>query len=175
MAWDLALGHPDLFAGVVVISGLPFKYVPQYLSHHDRLPLFFVIGDLAPAATEFVYSKYIKSLILKTWDITYVEYYRRGLETLPEEIPPAFDWMDRHRRDPYPKSFKVNTARTCDDRFYGVVVREFGAGRITAPEAVEQLGDNLNPATIEMKSSSLANLLQFEITRRRIPRHLAQP
>ena len=29
MAWDLALAHPDLFAGVVVISGLPAKYVPQ--------------------------------------------------------------------------------------------------------------------------------------------------
>jgi len=163
MAWDLALAHPDLFAGVVVISGLPFKYVPRYLPHHDRLPLFFVIGDLAPAASEFVYGKYIKSLILKTWDITYVEYYRRGLETLPEEIPRAFDWMDRHRRDPYPKSFKINTARAGDDRFYGVVIREFGPGKITAPQAVEELGQNLNPATIEMKSSSLSNLLQFEV------------
>ena len=163
MAWDLALSHPDLFAGVVVISGLPFKYVPRYLGHHDRMPLFFVIGDLAPAASEFVYGSYIKSLILKTWDITYAEYYRRGLETLPEEIPRAFEWMDRHRRDPYPKSFKINTARTCDDRFYGVVVREFGAGRVTAPQAVEELGQNLNPATIEMKSSTLANLVQFTV------------
>ena len=113
-----------------------------------------MIGDLAPAANEFIYSKYVKPLILKTWDITYVEYHRRGLETLPEEIPAAFDWMDRHRRDPYPKSFKVNTARTSDDRFYGVVIREFAAGRTTAPEAAEVLGQNLNPATIKMKSSS---------------------
>src|SRR5262249_6396828 len=128
MAWDLALSHPDLFAGVVVISGLPAKYVPRYLGHHERMPLFFVIGDLAPAANEFIYSKYIKPLILKPWDITYVEYFRRGLETLPEEIPPAFDWMDRRRRDAIPKSFKVNTARVSDDRFYGVVVREFEAG-----------------------------------------------
>ena len=163
MAWDLALAHPDLFAGVVVISGLPAEYVPRYLSHHERLPLFFVIGDLAPAANEFIYGKYIKPLILKTWDITYVEYFRRGLETLPEEIPRAFDWMDRHRRDPYPKSFKVNTARTSDDRFYGVVIREFGPGRTTAPQAVEELGKNLKPATIEMKSSSLSNLLTFEV------------
>ena len=57
MAWDLALAHPDLFAGVVVISGLPAKYVPKYLAHHDRMPLFFAIGDLAPAANEFIYSQ----------------------------------------------------------------------------------------------------------------------
>jgi hypothetical protein len=126
--------------------------------------MFFVIGDLAPAATEVVYPTYVKPLILKTWDITYVEYYRRGVEALPEEIPRAFDWMDRHRRDPIPKSFKVVTARTCDDRFYGVVVREFGPGRTTAPEAVEMLGQNLKPASIEMSSSSMSNLIRFEVS-----------
>jgi pimeloyl-ACP methyl ester carboxylesterase len=163
MAWDLALSHPDLFAGVIVISGLPAKYVPKYLPHHERMPLFYAIGDLAPAASEFIYSKYIKPLILKTWDITYVEYFRRGLEALPEEISPAFDWMDRRRRDPIPKAFKVNTARVSDDRFYGVVVREFEAGRTTAPEAVEMLGNNLKPALIEMKSSAISNLVRLDV------------
>ncbi len=163
MAWDLALAHPDLFAGVVVISGLPAKYVPRYFPHHERLPLFCALGDLAPAANEFIYSKQVKPLIIKTWDITYVEYHRRGLEALPEEIGPAFDWMDRHRRDPHPKSFKVNTARVSDDRFYGLVVREFGAGRTTDPAAVEVLGGNLKPAAIEMKSSTISNLIRLQV------------
>jgi pimeloyl-ACP methyl ester carboxylesterase len=163
MAWDYSLAHPDLFAGVVVISGLPFKFVPRYVSHHERLPLFFVIGEKTPAANNFIYEKYVKPLILKTWDITYVEYYRRGREELPEEIVPAFEWMDRHRRDPYPKSFKVLTARDSDNRFYGTVVREFTPGRTTAPEAALELGQNLNPASIEMKSSNLSNLIKFEV------------
>ena len=123
MAWDLALAHPDLFAGAVVISGLPAKYVPRYFPHHERVPLFFALGDLAPAANEFIYSKQVKPLIIKTWDITYVEYHRRGLEALPEEIVPAFDWMDRHRRDPHPRAFKVNTARVSD------VVARLDSGR----------------------------------------------
>ena len=118
---------------------------------------------MAPAASNFIYDKYVKPLILKTWDITYVEYFRRGLEELPEEIIPAFDWMDRHRRDPYPKSFKAFTARTSDDRFYGIVVRDFSPGRTTAPEAAEVLGQNLNPASIEMKSSSISNLIRLEV------------
>jgi pimeloyl-ACP methyl ester carboxylesterase len=163
MAWDYALAHPDLFAGVVVISGLPAKYVPRYLPHHKRVPLFYVIGDLAPAANEVIFDKEVKPMILKTWDVTYVEYYRRGLETFPEEVPRAFDWMDRHRRDPNPRSFEVVSARTSDDRFYGVVVREFSPGFTTAPEAAEVFGKNLNPAEIKMTSSNLSNLIKLDV------------
>ncbi len=163
MAWDYGLAHPDLFAGVVVISGFPAKYVPRYLAHHARLPLFIVLGDLAPASNEVVFNNYVKPLILKTWDVTYVEYYRRGLEEFPEEIPTALDWMDRHRREPFPKTFEAFSARASDDRFYGVVIRQFGAGRITAPEAAEILGQNLNPATIKMRSSSQSNLINLDV------------
>jgi dienelactone hydrolase len=155
MAWDYALAHPDLFAGSVVISGLPAKYVPPYArTQQERVPLYCVLGELAPAAGEVVFSRLVKPLILKAWDVTYVEYQRRGLETMPEEVPRAFDWMDRHRRDPYPKSFQVVTARESDNRFYGVVVKNFGNGRLTAPEAVELFGENLNPAEIKMSSST---------------------
>jgi dienelactone hydrolase len=158
MAWDLALGHPDMFAGAVVISGFPAKYVPRYLAHHKRVPLLFVIGDLAPAANEVVFGNYVKPLILKVYDVTYVEYNRRGLEEFPEEILPAFDWMDRHRRDPIPTGFDAVSARSCDNRFYGVVIREFSRGRTTAPEAVEILGQNLSTAILSMKSSTQSNL-----------------
>jgi dienelactone hydrolase len=162
MAWDYALAHPDLFAGAVVISGLPAKYVPPYArAQQERVPLYCVLGELAPAAGEVIFSRLVKPLIQKAWDITYVEYQRRGLETMPEEVPRAFDWMDRHRRDPYPKSFQVVTARESDNRFYGVVVRDFGNGRLTAPEAVDLFGENLNPA--EIKATSSPNRINLEL------------
>jgi pimeloyl-ACP methyl ester carboxylesterase len=161
MAWDFALAHPDLFAGAIVVSGFPAKYVPRYLPHHERLPLFVVIGDLAPAANEVIFGSYIKPLILKAWDVTYVEYHRRGLEEFPEETTTFFDWMDRHHREPFPKSFDVVTARPCDNRFYGVVIREHAQNRTTAPEAVEMLGQNLSPAKLKMSSSSLSNLINI--------------
>jgi pimeloyl-ACP methyl ester carboxylesterase len=162
MAWDLALGHPDLFAGAVVISGFPAKYVPRYLPHHERLPLYFVIGDLAPASVEIVFGNYVKPMILKVWDVTYVEYHRRGIEEFPEEISTAYDWMDHHRRDPVPKSFDALSARTCDNRFYGVVIREFAPNRTTPPEATEMLGQNLSPATLKLKTSAIGNLYNLK-------------
>jgi pimeloyl-ACP methyl ester carboxylesterase len=163
MAWDIAVGHPDLFAGAVAVSGFPAKYVPRYLSHHEHVPLYFVIGDLAPASNEVVFGTYLKPLILKSWDVTYVEYHHRGLEEFPEEIPTFFDWMERHRRNPVLKSFDAVTARSCDGRFYGVVVHEFASGRSTAPEAVEMLGQNLSPATLKMRSSNQANLINLRV------------
>ncbi len=164
MAWDYSLAHPDLFAGAVVFSGLPAKYVPRYArTQQERVPLYCVLGELAPASNEFIYDKFVKPMILKAWDVTYVDYQRRGLETFPEEVPRAFDWMDRHRRDPNPKSFQVVTARESDTRFYGVVVKSFGAGRTVAPEAVDPLGQNLNPAEIKLSSSIQSNLIRLDL------------
>lgn len=164
MAWDVGLGHPDLFAGVVVVSGLPGKYVPRALSQHERLPLLCILGDLAPAANEIVFTNYVKPMILKVWDVTYMELSKRGLEEFPEEISTIFDWMEPRRRDPYPRAFDATTARICDDRRHGIVAREFSEGRTTAPEAVDPLGRNLNPATIKLKTSSLSNLLDLTVS-----------
>jgi hypothetical protein len=163
MAWDFGLGHPDLFAGLVVVSGFPAKYVPRYLSQHERLPLICVLGDLAPASNEVVFTNYLKPMILKTWDVTYMEFHHRGLEEFPEEIPTFFDWMERRRRDPVPKAFDAVSARTCDDRRYGMVIRSFSEGRTTAPEAAEVLGQNLRPATWKMKTSSISNLVDLQL------------
>lgn len=162
MAWDFGLAHPDLFAGVVIVSGLPFKYVNRYLAHADRLPLYVALGDLAPAGNEVVFGQMLKPMIARGWDVAYREYLKRGLEDLPEEAPAALDWADRRRRDPYPKAFDVLTARESDNRFHGVVIREFQPGRTTDPQAVDAFGKNLNPATIKMKSSTLSNLLNFQ-------------
>lgn len=170
MAFDYGLAHPDSFAGVAVVSGRPFKYAYRYHPHVERLPLYVAIGDLAPAGPEIVFGGFLKPLIARAHDVTYVEYYRRGLEDLPEEAPAIADWMDRRPdRDPYPvgsstRPIDVYTARESDDRFYGVVVREFAAGRTTAPEAAEPFGKNLNPATIKISASLASNLLRIQIS-----------
>jgi pimeloyl-ACP methyl ester carboxylesterase len=164
MAWDYGLAHPDLFAGAVVVSGFPAKYIPRYLDHHEHLPLYYVTGDLAPASVEVTFGKFLKPRIFKAWDITYVEYNLRGLEDFPEEIVPIFDWMDAHRREPYLKSFTAVSARESDNRFFGVVIREFAPGRTMAPEAVDILGQNLNPATFRFSSSTLSNGCRIDNT-----------
>ncbi|MDB5349412.1 MAG: hypothetical protein JWN86_659 [Planctomycetota bacterium] len=161
MAWDFGLAHPDLFAGVAVISGLPAKYVWSNKANAPRVPFYVAMGDLAPAETDVIFGIFAKPLIAGNKDMTYVEYYRRGLEDLPEEASSVFDWMSARRRETYPKSFDVVANRNCDDRYYGIVVKEFAKGRTKDPAAVDNLGKNLNnPAKIgfQAKGANLLNL-----------------
>ncbi len=164
MAWDFGLAHPDLFAGVVSISGFPAKYAYKYKPQSDKVPMYIALGEQAPAAREVVFDQYVKPMIQDVQDVTYVDYIKRGLEELPEEVPTFFDWMDRRRRDPYPKSFEAAVAREGDDRFFGVVVREIAPGRTTSPEAADVLGKNLRPATIKMRSSTQGNLINLTVS-----------
>ena len=163
-AWDVGLAHPDVFAGAVTISGLPAKYVAQTRNHAEYLPLYVVIGDMATAATEALVFETAKSMISKTWDVTYVEYIRRGLEALPEELPDAFDWMNRRVRSPSLKEFEVVACRPSDDRYYGLVIRDFTPGRTASPESVDPLGRDLNPATIHCRSNALTNLMSLDVS-----------
>lgn len=161
MAWDFGLAHPDLFAGLVAINGIPAKYVSASRLHGKLLPTYDAVGELAPAATDMI-AQFAKDQITKNYEFTHVEYQKRGLEALPEEAPAAFDWMDRWKRTAQPKEFKCASARSCDDRFYGVVIRDFQPGRTIEPDAVNPLGTNVpRPATIEMASSVGANLLRI--------------
>ncbi len=161
MAWDFGLAHPDVFAGVVVISGFPAKYACAYKQQIENVPLYIAIGEMAPVAREYVFETYAKPLILKVEDVTYVDYLKRGLEELPEEVPSFFDWMEKRKRDPVPKQFDAATARPSDARFFGVIVRDIIPGRSTAPEAADVMGKNLKPATIKFKSSAQGNLLNI--------------
>jgi dienelactone hydrolase len=161
MAWDFGLAHPDLAAGIVAISGFPGKYVYRYKDQAEKVPIYTALGELAPAAREFVFDQFVRPMIEDVLDVTYVDYLRRGLEELPEEVPGFFDWMDRRRRDPAPKSFAASTAREGDDRFFGVVVRDLAPGRSTSPEAADPLGKNLKPATIRMRTSATGNLIML--------------
>jgi dienelactone hydrolase len=161
MAWDFGLAHPDLAAGIVAISGFPGKYVYKYKAQAEKVPIYAALGELAPAAREFVFDQFLKVWIEDVLDVTYVDYMRRGLEELPEEVPCFFDWMDRRKRDPAPKSFEASTAREGDDRFFGVVVHDLAPGRSTTPEAADPFGKNLKPATIKMRSSATGNLINI--------------
>lgn len=161
MAWDLGLGHPDLFAGIVAISGRPFKYVFKAINDTPRLPLYLTLGTMAPGG-EMIRDYVIKTLVTNNFDATVTEYLSRGHEELPEDAPAAFDWMGSRRRITDPKAFKAISARDCDDRFYGLVIRQFAPGRtLPLPGAVNPFGDNLNPASVQQSFSTEANQLNI--------------
>ena len=163
MAWDVGLGHPDLFAGIAAISGIPAKYALAYRRDrlHDNsrlLPLYIALGDLAGAGETVL--DMARDMITRNLNVTYVEYYHRGRDNLPEEAASVFDWMATLRRDPVPKKFAASSGRECDNRFFGIVIQEFLPGREMGPEVVKPLGQNLTPATISVSANNALNSLK---------------
>jgi pimeloyl-ACP methyl ester carboxylesterase len=160
MAWDYALAHPDSLAGAVVHSGLPAKFVPAYKANNQIVPLYIVEGELAPGEKQVI-MPFVKSQMLKNWDATYVQYYKRGLEMFPEEIPASFDWMNGRRRAVDPEEFAVVSGREGDQRFHGLVIQEFADGRSMNPDAVDPMGENLRPASIKARYLPASNQVQL--------------
>jgi hypothetical protein len=162
MAWDHGLAHPDTYAAVATVNGVPAKYVGSTRANGKLVPFYEVLGELVPAASEVIFP-FVKEQINKNYDFTHVEYLKRGVEEIPEEVPAILDWLGKWKRTASPKSFKAYSTRPSDDRYFGVVLKEFTPGRTIEPEAVEPLGKNVpRPASIEVTTSAPANLIQVK-------------
>ncbi len=129
-AWDLAVSHPDLWAGAIPISPLADKYIVQYSQNvrsvsTERPPLGFYIvygeydGTRATSHVGTVATEYLKS---PTYDAIVVEYRGRGRERFASELPRIFEWMElaTHRRIRTPRSIETTTMRPGDRFFYWV-------------------------------------------------------
>ncbi|HEV3262949.1 MAG TPA: hypothetical protein VG013_39300 [Gemmataceae bacterium] len=96
MAYDVGLSHPDLFAGVVPISGGPEKFAARYWGNSQFLPFYVVDGSQAGAAATANNKQFIH------WTHGYpalgVRYKGRGVEWFAGEVPQAFTWMEGKKR-----------------------------------------------------------------------------
>ncbi len=109
-AWDIALAHPDLWAGVIPFVARAGRYVERYAKNAPYLNWYIVAGELdgdkmARNAQEL--DRYMKP----NNDVTVVEYLGRGFEPFGDEIQRLFDWMGRRRRTMPRRSTAYRCAR----------------------------------------------------------------
>ncbi len=119
-AWDIALAHPDLWAGVIPIVALSDRYCALYTDNAQRLPIYAVGGEYDGDKTVKNARDHDRYLKRSGFDCTVVEYLGRGHENFHEEIQRIFDWMGRKRRDFFPREFTVGTMRPFDNFFWWV-------------------------------------------------------
>ncbi len=116
-AWDIALAHPDLWAGLVAIVPSAGRFVTHYWPNASTLPVYIVGGELDRLRLQqnaIDLDRYFS----KGYDTTYVEYRGRGHEHFSDDILRIFDWMGRKRRNFFPKEFSVVTLRPWDCFFW---------------------------------------------------------
>ncbi|HIQ20191.1 MAG TPA: peptidase [Planctomycetes bacterium] len=123
-AWDLALAHPDLWAGVIPIVATADKYCTFYWRNAKLVPYYFVCGELDGNAMAENASQFDRYLRLG-YNVTVVQYIGRGHEHFSDEILRLFDWMNRFRRDFWPREFLAVSMRPWDNFFWWVELSSF--------------------------------------------------
>ena len=115
-AWDIALAHPDLWAGMIAISATPDKMIHHYENNAKHLPLYIVMGQLDKNQA---HGGIIDDYMSFHHDAIVVEYRGRGREYFYDEVPRLLKWMKTkaHVRRPIPEQFKVSVIRQ-GDQFY---------------------------------------------------------
>lgn len=135
MAFDVGLSHPDLFAGVVPVNGLPrWGASSWYWRNAQYLPFYIVAGELAGPVCNYnrrIFENFVQRGFPSLWTI----YRGRPDEFYTPEVVTAFDWMDRKKRESgFPElgrrplmgtnGEEFQTMRTTDNRFYWITVEQ---------------------------------------------------
>jgi pimeloyl-ACP methyl ester carboxylesterase len=122
MAYDVGLAHPDLFAGVLVMSAGPFFFAERYWPNAQHLPFYVVDGDKSGGSTQANRAIFNKHWV-RRYPALYAEYRGRPRDWFADEPALMMDWMARKKR-----AFSASelgsdrdeylTMREGDNRFY---------------------------------------------------------
>lgn len=119
-AFDVSLARPDLFAGVIPISGGFLERDCKRLQENARNQAWYaVIGELDFGLFD-KHARFYENLMLNGADALVAQYKSRGHESYYSEIHRLFEWMELHRRSAEPKEFEFRTLRTTDVRLHWV-------------------------------------------------------
>ncbi|MEZ6057503.1 MAG: alpha/beta hydrolase-fold protein [Planctomycetaceae bacterium] len=114
-AIDIALSHPDLWAGAIPVSARIDKAAHVGVSNAPGLPFYFVNGERDRDLVSHNESD-IAKMMRSGQDVLYCEYVDRGFESYSEELPRIFDWMSLQRRQRLQPEWKVDIVRETDNR-----------------------------------------------------------
>lgn len=129
MAFDVGLGHPDLFAGVLPMAAGPHYHAELCWRNAQYLPFYVVHGNQGPDHDKVrdLFKNWI--MFRHTYPCLWIDYKGRGVEWFGGELPNMFDWMREKRRVFPQRQLGSNgggrqfgnefcTLRSCDNRFY---------------------------------------------------------
>lgn len=131
-AWDIALAHPDLWAGMISISGSPDKTVPHYEPNSLHVPLYMVMGELDGNRAD---GSILNDYMSFKHDAMVVMYRGRGREYFYDEIHRLFEWMmlTVHSRRESPREIETVTMRHGDQFFWWLEIGDLKPGTAIDP------------------------------------------
>ena len=162
-AWDIALAHPDLWAGTIPFNAVASKYIDTYESAARYVPLYLVWGEMEGdglgnarkwAVNALVMNRYLQAPQKNPVDATAIRYIGRGLEGFSEEILHILEWMKVRQRSGVPFDFTAETMRPWDSFFWWVempVLHTDVPGNMCDPIDFPANRNNARPLKVESK------------------------
>ena len=132
-AWDIAIAHPDLWAGVLPVGPLADRFLLFCGFNARYMPSYFVFGQFDNSIIAKNANRLLNGYFLRNFDVTMVEYQGRGHEDFQEEILKMTDWMKRHKRNFYPSKFECRSIRTFDNFFWNLEQSHFPPKKTADP------------------------------------------
>ncbi|MEZ6075109.1 MAG: alpha/beta hydrolase-fold protein [Pirellulaceae bacterium] len=147
-AWDLAVAHPDLWAGAILISPGADKYIFHYLENisasarnPDQIPLgtYLVYGELdgtrSVSMMGSVATRQLNPNSTILYDALVVEYHGEGRVRFSSELPRIIEWMElsSHRRIRAKQNIEVRSMRQGDRFFYWLEAPSISADLVGNP------------------------------------------
>lgn len=152
-AWDIALAHPDLWAGAIPIVGQADKFVDFYKDNAKYMPLYVVAGELDGKKLD-QNANDLQQYMIRGYDLTYVEYLGRGHEHFLDEIMRIFDWMPRYKRNFFPREFECRSMRDSDNFYWWVELAEFPPNSSVDPANFAQRGKRAMPIDAKVNATN---------------------
>jgi predicted esterase len=157
--FDIAMSHPDLFAGAIPISGLCGKPIGFYKQNAETVPLYIVNGERDRGSRE-VNAPDLSWMMKRSYDVIWCEFVGRGYEYYHEETPNIMSWAGLLRRAADPKDIDVKIARASDDRFYWVKVEGIPQNAFTGKPMMLQARIT-EGNTISLRSGATRHVLRL--------------
>jgi pimeloyl-ACP methyl ester carboxylesterase len=130
-AWDIAISHPDLWAGVIPVAALADKYVGRYAKNAPYVNWYVVAGELDGdklSRNAIQLDRYMRP----NTDVTVVEYQGRGYEPFGDDLQRMFEWMGLRQRK-MPKAIDCVSMRPWDAFFWWLEVDGLSPNSMVAP------------------------------------------
>ncbi|MDR2706268.1 MAG: hypothetical protein LBC02_10870, partial [Planctomycetaceae bacterium] len=171
-AWDIALAHPDLWAGAIPFNAIASKYINAYRDNVRYIPFYFVWGELEGISNQpkwQINAPFLnRNLAVQHHvpDITAVRYIGRGVEGFSDEILNLFEWMKLRQRNFTPIEFAANTMRAWDSFFWWIEMNNLDKEKpdyVTDPLYWQEKEPPKNMISVRSKLLKASNSVQIDI------------
>ena len=170
-AFDIGLSHPDIFAGVIPMSGGAFYFSSTYWRNAQQTPFYVVNGDYA-GDLNIKNREIFTSWASRSFPMIWCQYKGRGIEWFAGEMEHIFAWMRPKRRYFSLTALgngggqgilgnEYRSLRATDNHFYWL-----GFGEISKNFQItgDKWNSGIQPATVSAWVDKLANRINIRST-----------